>query len=616
MTSYINDETIEKVRELADIVKIISDYVQLRRSGANYVGLCPFHNEKTPSLTVSESKQFFHCFGCGEGGDAVSFIMKKENLAFPESIRFLAEKLNIPIEESTPINEKLSQERDRAYELNRDAARFFFNNLINNEKVLNYLYKRDIGDKLIKQFGLGYSLDRWDGLYKYLLSKGYSSEEMDKLGLIGKRANSDGYYDKFRNRIMFPIIDTRSRVIGFGGRVIDDTMPKYLNSQETPIFNKGNHLYGLNLLNKFSDRKRILLVEGYMDVIALFNKGINYGVASLGTAFTERQAKLLKRYGENVYICFDSDLAGINATNRVIEILSKEGIPSKVIGLENYKDPDDYLREKGIEAFETRIKEAFNQIDFKIHINKQKYNTNEVEGKIKFTMEIAKVIKELKSPIEKDVYIDKISKEMGISKGAIEKEVYGRAVKTNYNPSYGNQFQKNKKDTRENIQPIRAILRSGTLTAEIDLIKLMIFDKEYYEMIIDEADLDEFLNHECKEIFHIVKELYLAEEYINEDLLYEKIRELPNINLDLIKTISEKRINFLPENVKQMIQDLINTLKLRKIESKRDLIKKEIGELEREQDKDPIKEERFIMLCMELTDLNKELNLIRHEDGR
>lgn len=616
MTNYINDETIEKVRDLADIVKVVSDYVPLKKAGANYVGLCPFHNEKTPSMTVSESKQFFHCFGCGEGGDSVTFIMKRENLAFPEAIRFLAEKLGVPIEETGPKDPKISEKRDKLYEINREAARFFLNNLTRNEKALHYLYKRNISDKLIKQFGLGYSLDSWDSLYKHLLSKGYQNDDMETLGLIGKRSNNDGYYDKFRNRIMYPIIDTRSRVIGFGGRVLDETMPKYLNSKETPIFNKGNHIYGLNLLNKFSDRKRIILVEGYMDVIALFNNKINYGVASLGTALTENQAKLLKRYGENVYICFDSDLAGINATNKAIEILLKEEINPKIITLPGYKDPDDYLRGEGLEKFESRINQALTQVDFKIHINKQKYNINEAEGKIKFTIEIAKVIKALKSPIEKDVYIDKISKEIGISKEAIEKEVFGKSIRKNNNQNYKNQFQKNKKDPRESIYPVRTTLISGNLRAEIDLIKLMIFSKEYYEVIISKIKLDEFKNFECRQILNMINELYLEDENIDEDLLYSNIKNLPNINLELINTISKKRINFLPENVEQMIEDLINTLNISKIELQRDNIKKEIEKLEKQQDKNSKEEEKLLKLCMELTNLNKELNLSRLEDGR
>lgn len=607
MTYFINEDTIEKIKEASDIVDIISDYLPLKTSGANYVGLCPFHSEKTPSFTVTPSKQFFHCFGCGEGGDVVTFIMKRENLSYPEALKFLGNKQGIAIEEKTAKDEKLSQMRYKGYEMNKDAARFFHDNLVKDKEALNYLYNRNISQKVIKQCGLGYSLDKWESLYNHLKSKGYYDEDIEMLGLISKRTNSDGYYDKFRNRIIFPIIDTRGRVIGFGGRVMDDTMPKYLNSKETIVFSKGNHLYGLNLLNKLSDRKRIILVEGYMDVISLISNGINYGVASLGTALTKEQSKLLKRYGENVYICYDSDQAGVNATMKAIDILLIEGVRPKIILLDDFKDPDDFLREKGVKEFESKINLALNHIDYKIHINKQKYNLNEVEGRISFTIEIAKAIKGLANPIEKDVYIDKISRDTNISKEAIQKQVFGNTKKNTGKRNYKGKVT---------ISPVRTIIPSGNLRAEIDLIKLMIFDKDYFEKIIQGISIDEFNDSNCREIFKIITGLYHENEDIDEELLLEKVKELPNMDNKLINLIFESRLNFSPENVDQAIKELINTLKINRIESKRNDIKKEIKELEKKQDKDSIEEERFLQLCMELINYNKELNLIRHEEGR
>ena len=606
MTLFINDETIEKVRDTSDIVNIISDYISLKKSGSNYVGLCPFHNEKTPSFTVSEQKQYFHCFGCGEGGDVVTFIMKRENLGFPEAVKYLADKMGIAIEEIEPKNDKISQERNKGYEINKEAARFFYSNLIKNKNALNYLYKRNIPDKIIKQFGLGYSLDKWDALYNHLKAKGYLNEEIEKLGLIGKKSNSEGYFDKFRDRIVFPIIDVKGRVIGFGGRVLNNTMPKYLNSKETLVFNKGTNLYGLNLLNKFSDRKRIILVEGYMDVISLFSKGINYAVASLGTALTDKQAKLLKRYGENVYICYDTDQAGINATNKGIQMLLNEDVDPKIIMLGDYKDPDDFLKDNSLSDFETKLNEALNHIDYRIYINKQKYNLNEAEGKIKFTIEIAKIIKTLKSPIEKDVYINKISKDMNISKEAIQKEVFGNTIRI---PS--NNFKE-----RQLISPVKTFLPSGSLMAEIDLIKLMIFDKDYFKIISKEVSLEEFESKECKELLKNIMELYEEDETIDEDILYKKVKEVSNINNQLIDRISERRINFLPENIDQMIRDLINKLKINKLESKRNTVRREIEVLELKDNRNSDEEDEFLKLCIELINLNKELNLIRHEEGR
>ncbi len=344
-----------------------------------------------------------------------------------------------------------------------------------------------------------------------------------------------------------------------------------------------------------------------MDVISLFNKGINYAVASLGTALTERQGKLLKRYGENIYICYDSDKAGINATNKAIQILLKEGIEPKVVILGDYKDPDDFLKENNVEEFEHKLNEALNHIDFRIHINKQKYNIDEVEGKIKFTIEIAKIIKELKSPIEKDVYINKISTEMNISKEAIQKEVFGNNIKIKENRSFKEKIT---------ISPIKTILPSANLIAEIDLIKLMIFDKEYFDILIKEIPLDQYENLECREILKIMIDLYNKDEILDENLLYEKVKEIQGVDIKLLDSIFKRRINFLPENVDQMIKDLTNTLKLNKLESKRDNIKKEIEELEKKQDKHPNENERFLNLCIELTKLNKELNLMRNEEGR
>ncbi|NLK43279.1 MAG: DNA primase [Tissierellia bacterium] len=607
MTLYINDEIIEKVRDASDIVDIISGYIPLKKSGSNYVGLCPFHNEKTPSFTVSDTKEFFHCFGCGEGGDVIAFIMKRENLSFPEAVKFLADKAGIIIEERKPKDNKYLEEKNRGYEINKVAARFFYDNLTKNKVALEYLYKRKISSKVIRQFGLGYALDNWSALFNYLKSKGYKEEEISKVGLIRKKSTNDVYYDIFRNRIIFPIIDVRGRVIGFGGRVLDNSMPKYLNSQETYIFSKGNNLYGLNLLSKLSDRKRIIIVEGYMDVISLFNHGINYAVASLGTALTEQQGKLLKRYGQNIYICYDTDEAGIKATLKAIEVLRKLDVEPKIVILDDYKDPDDFLKENSIDDFESKLNTAYNHVDYKIFIYKNKFNINETEGKIGFTKEIAKVIRGLKSPIEKDVYIDKISKEMNISKDAIEKEVFGN------NNRMGT--KKNIID-KKNISPLKVSLPTANIRAEIDLLRLMIFNKEYYDKVMQEVSLDDYESLECREVLKIISDLYIEDEILNEDMLWERVRGIPNLNMELVEKIIKKPINFLPENVEQMINDLVTTLKVNRLEMERDRIKKKIEEIEKNQNKSPLQEKEFLQLCMELTNLNKELNLIRHEEGR
>lgn len=600
MTLYISDEIIQKVKEDSDIVNIISEYMQLKKTGSNYVGLCPFHNEKTPSFTVSETKQYYHCFGCGEGGDIVTFIMKKENLEFPDAVKFLADKLGIEIEDSNiKVNDK--DDKDKTYEINKEAARYFYNNLIKNAFALEYLRKRNVTIKTIRQFGLGFSLNSWDSLYKYLNQKGYTDDEVEKTGLIGKKSGNNGYYDKFRNRIIFPIIDTRSRVIGFGGRVLDNSHPKYLNSQDTIVFNKGNHLYGLNLLSKYSNRKRILLVEGYMDVISLYSKGINYSVASLGTALTDRQCKLIKRYGEEVYICYDSDLAGINATLRAIDLLLKIDVQPRIISLPKGMDPDDFINKKGLIEFEKQFNNSLHHIDFQINIIRDKYNLEKLEEKVDFTKEIAKLIRALKSPIEQDAYIDKISSKTGISKEAIEKEIRGRYYKKN-EPSKG-------KIIKEKIKPVQTILPKAQMKAEMDIIRLSIIDKDYYEIINDRLKPNNFECIECRKIYEIIAKAYENEEKIDEKVLFVKTLEIPNLDKKTIESIFKNTLNYQPTNINKILDDLINTILISNLLNQRKELIVKIEELEKiKRNKD--EESLLLKLCLELTALNKEIDLI------
>lgn len=607
MSIRINDEVVEQIKESIDIVNLISDYVPLKKSGTNYVGLCPFHNEKTPSFTVSEAKDFFHCFGCGEGGDGVTFIMKKENLDFPHALKFLGEKYGISIDED-PIDNKLLEAKNRAYEMNRDAARFFHDNLLKNPKAGSYLEKRKISPKVIRQFGLGFAMDSWDSLLNFLMAKGYEEVELEKVGLIGKRTGNNGYYDRFRNRIIFPIIDTKSRVVGFGGRVLDDTMPKYLNSKDTIVFNKGNHLYGLNLLNKQSSRKRILLVEGYMDVISLYTSGINYSAASLGTALTTRQSQLIKRYGEEAYICYDSDLAGVKATLKAIDILVSEGVSPKVILLPEGMDPDDYINKTSLMDFEKLLVNALHYIDYKIHINKKKYNLDKTEDKIQFTIEISKVIKSLKSPIEQDVYINKVANEMNISKEAIEREVRG----TNYNKTNYNR-KSNFNNSKVKISPVNSKITSGNLKSEIDLIKLMVEDKDYFDAIIELVNVEDFVNYECNQLFHLIKREYDKSDDFRIEDLFTEIENIENINTEVINAIKSRKLNFQPTNMDQIIVDLTNNLILFKLESKRNRMINQIEELDKKTDKSGEEQALFMNLCRELPEIIKEIKLIMHE---
>ena len=584
MSYIINEEVIERIHESANLVDVISEYLPLKKSGSNFVGLCPFHNEKTPSFTVSETKQFYHCFGCGEGGDIISFIMKMENMSFLEASEYLANKLGIPLVEKSKKEKKIEAEKEKLYEINREAARFYYYNLMKDEKALRYLQNRKIKRKTINQFGLGFAQDNWDEIYKYLLDKGYSVEELEKAGLIGMRKDKSGYYDKFRNRIIFPIIDTRGRIIGFGGRVLDDTMPKYLNSKDSVVFTKGNNLFGLNLVRKQSNRERIILVEGYMDVIALFNNGINYAVASLGTAFTPEQGKLLQRYGKEIYICYDSDTAGINATTRAINILKREGIEAKVILLPINQDPDDFIKEKGVKEFERLMKKALNYIDYNIFLYKQKYNINNPEERIKFTQEISKILRRIKSPIERDVYIDKISKETEISKEAIEKEILvkdyskGEVSKDKY-------INKGFRYNKDKIEPVNVSPESGHLKAEKLLLKLMIANKSYFDIINRYLTIEDFLNYECSTIAEIVFKEYDLKPQLNsidQEFIFKNIENKEELDQNILEEILIQDAQFLSEDMDKIIEDSIKTLNFSKLKLELDNVTKKIQEFDGE----------------------------------
>lgn len=604
MTVFINDDVIDRVKEASDIVEIVSSYISLKKSGSNLVGLCPFHNEKTPSFTVSESKQYFHCFGCGEGGDSITFIMKKENLDFLDAIKFLADKYNIELEENTS-NDKLFEQKERLFDINKEAARYFFNNMMNNKTSLKYLANRQIDNKTMRQFGLGYALDSWDSLYGYLTNKGFGSEEIEKIGLIGRKSGNNGYYDKYRDRIIFPIIDTKSRVVGFGGRVLNDSLPKYLNSKDSIIFNKGNHLYGLNLVNKYSDRKKILLVEGYMDVIALFSRGINFAVASLGTALSERQAKLLKRYGKEIYICFDSDTAGTNATLRAIDMIVKEDIKPKIILLPRGMDPDDYIKSKGEIEFNKLFAKSLNHIDYRIKLSRDKYNLESVEDKIKFTLEISEIIKFLDSPIEQDAYIKKISEDTGISVEAISAELrkpkYNRPVNVI-------------KGKRPNIRPVNVQIKAGNIKAEMDLILLMIEDKDYFEIINDRLEIEDFSNDVFGRIYETIINEYKGKATVDFKKILKSYSNIDS-SKEIINALNSHAINYQATEIEEIIEDLINTLVVNRLKRQRKELLQNIESFEKK-DRNHKEDEIFLKYCLDLTKINDEIKSIRHEQGR
>lgn len=422
---YYSDELIEEVRSANDIVNVISDYVRLQKKGSTHFGLCPFHNEKTPSFSVSQNKQMYYCFGCGAGGNVITFLMQYENYTFQEALQVLAKRVGIelPEQEMSGRARKEADKRARILEVNKTAAKYFYAQLRmeQGKKGMQYFERRGLSLEILKKFGLGYANKFSDDLYKYLRKQGYEDELLKDSGLVTIDEQRGGY-DKFWNRVMFPIMDVNNRVIGFGGRVMGEGEPKYLNSPETIIFDKSRNLYGLNFAR--STRQHfILLCEGYMDVIALHQAGFDNAVASLGTAFTAGHANLLKRYTKEVYCTFDSDGAGIRAALRAIPILKEAGITAKVVRMAPYKDPDEFIKAEGADAYRKRIEEAQNSFLFEIEVLEQEYDLGDPEGKTAFYSAVAKKILEFEEELERDNYIEAVARKYQIGFANLRKLV-------------------------------------------------------------------------------------------------------------------------------------------------------------------------------------------------
>lgn len=429
-----SDDIIEEVRMKNDIVDVVSQYVKLTRKGASYFGLCPFHNEKTPSFSVTPAKQMYYCFGCGAGGNVFTFIMEYENATFGEALQQLAERagVQLPKMEYSREAREQSERRSLLLEINKQAAQYFYYQLRreNGKTAYEYLTGRGLSDETIKKFGLGYSDKYSDDLYKFLKGKGYSDELLRESGLFNVDERH-GMYDKFWNRVIFPIMDVSSRVIGFGGRVMGDGKPKYLNSPETKIFDKSRNLYGLNVA-RTTRKPYLILCEGYMDVISMHQAGFTNAVASLGTALTSGHASLLKRYTKEVLLLYDSDDAGIRAALRGIPILREAGIVSRVVNLKPYKDPDEFIKNMGAEAFEERLNQAQDSFMFRVHTAETNYAMGEPQGQNRFFEQCAGMLLELSDELERNLYIEAIVRDYrryGISAEDLRKRVNTLAMK-------------------------------------------------------------------------------------------------------------------------------------------------------------------------------------------
>lgn len=429
---YYPEELVEEVRARNDIVDVVSGYVRMQKKGANYFGLCPFHNEKSPSFSVSPAKQMYYCFGCGAGGNVLTFVMEYENYTFPEALKFLADRAGVKLPEMEFSQEARQKESRRVQllEVNREAAKYFYFQLRSPQGKPGYEYfkNRQLSEETMKQFGLGYANKTSDDLVHYLHSKGYKDDLLTEAGL----ATFDerfGMHDKFWNRVMFPIQDSNHRVIGFGGRVMGDGKPKYLNSPETPIFDKSRNLYGLNFA-RTSRKNNFILCEGYMDVIAMHQAGFNQAVASLGTAFTSGQANILRRYTENIYLAYDSDGAGVNAALRAIGILREVGLAGKIINMQPYKDPDEFIKNLGAEEFQKRIDEAENSFLFEIRILQREYDQQDPESRTKFQREVAKKLCGFSEDAERDNYTIAVADKFQIGLENLRKLVISYAAQT------------------------------------------------------------------------------------------------------------------------------------------------------------------------------------------
>ena len=455
---WYSEEQIEEVRSRSDIVSVIGRYVRLKRAGSGYTGLCPFHNEKTPSFHVNPARQMYKCFGCGVGGNVLTFVMEYENLTFPEAMEMLAQEngIELPKQELTAQQKQQESLRQTLLEINKKAARYYFALLKSRGKPgYDYLTGRGLSDETILHFGLGYAGQGGGELYQYMKKEGYSDSVLKETGLF--KMDERGAYDKFWNRVMFPIMDANNRVIGFGGRVMGDAKPKYLNSPETKIFDKSRNLFGLNYAKR-GKRSHMILCEGYMDVIALHQAGFTNAVASLGTAFTEQQANLIRRYTDEVLLTYDSDGAGIKAAMRAIPMLRRAGITGKVIHMEPYKDPDEFIKNLGAEEFEKRMEEAQNSFFFEIEVIKKNYSMSDPEQKTKFIHETARKLLIFEDKIQRDNYLEAVAARYNIKTEDLRQLVvrYGNQMPSGYQEVMEERQQERirkgkKKETREGI---------------------------------------------------------------------------------------------------------------------------------------------------------------------
>ncbi len=549
------------IMDNVDIVDFLSRYMILKKSGKNYKGLCPFHNEKTPSFFVSTDEQLYNCFGCEAGGSVITFVSEMENLGFIDTIEFIAEAVNLDLSIYVENNEDYSteyKEKEEMLKLNREAAIYYYKKLKASEEALTYLNKRKIDRNIIKTFGLGYVLNEWNGLMNYLLQKGYEIEFIYKAGLVSKSEKSNKYYDKFRGRVMFPIFNVKGKIIAFGGRIIEkkDNAPKYLNSPETLVFNKSETLYGLNIARKnIRNNEKLILVEGYMDVIMLHKYGIKNAIAALGTSFTNQHAKIIKRYVNELIICFDSDTAGIKATYRAIKNIGSEIEKVKVIELEKGYDPDDFIKKNGADAFNEKIKNAKASHLFLLDKLQEPLDLTKEYDLHEFIIKSKEILKDIKDYSIQNYYTNIIAKRINMSPQDIMRELFDaekKSVKQVVNNKINNDIENKDSDLQ---------------LFEKKLLQFVLIDKKFYLFLISKFDFEKFSTESILNIFRFLENYYKS----NNKFVLEKA-------YDYLEIYESKLCGKLIKN-KIISSDPKRDMKLYIEKLKIELLKKELNEL-------------------------------------
>lgn len=604
MGIFLPDEWIDEVREKNDIVDVISEYVLLKPQGKGFVGLCPFHTEKTPSFHVNPEKQLYHCFGCGAGGNVFTFVMAMEKLDFVEAVKFLAERVGMTLPQTTHAEEfiRSRNKRERIYQINREAARYYHRMLFSREgdHALSYLKSRGVDLNVIRKFGIGYAPEGWENVKRHLLTLGFEEELLIQSGIV---VSSKGKtYDRFRNRVIFPIIKPRGLVVGFGGRVLDDSLPKYLNSPESPVFQKSATLFGLNLIRAGSSLDHIIIAEGYMDVVTLHQFGFKNAVASLGTSLTQQQAKLIRRYAQQVYIAYDGDTAGQKATLRGLDILQDAGLRVKVILFPEGMDPDEVLKKYGAEFFKKLMDKAVSLVDYKLDRLRSQYDLDTPEGRAGYATEAAKILIQVQNLLERDVHIQRLETLTGFSSRLLYQQIaqlegLGQKESVKRSPLGNNRYVGKMAAEKESLP--------GHIKAERYLVNLMASSDWLAKKIVEKVEREHFEEPINKEIYDVVVGLLEAGRDVSVSQILSCVQDQDKIQQ--MVEIFEQPMEY--DNIDKFISDCIDEMMYRRFEKRRQEVVELIRRMEQEGKQDT---DTYRALLSEVAMLSKRVRASRH----